>query len=92
MNQIFMPYIDGFVIVYLDYILIFHQTWKDYVMHVGKVFSLLKKDKLHVKISKREFGKIYFVYFRYIIGNGQMKIYLAKVEIIMNWPKPNTAT
>ena len=61
-------------------------------MHVGKVFELLKREKLYVKMSKCEFGKTSLVYFGYIIGNGQMKIYPSKVEVIMNWPKPNIAT
>ena len=57
MNDVFRPYIDDFVIIYLDDILIFSHTWKDDVMHVGKVFSLLKREKLYIKMSKHEFGK-----------------------------------
>lgn len=90
MKDVFKPYIDDFVIVDLDYILIFSQTWKDQVMHVGKVFALLRKDKLHIKMSKCEFGKTSLVYLAYIVGGGKKKIDPSKVEVIMNWPKPST--
>lgn len=39
-------------------------------MHVGKVYALLRKEKLHIKMSKCEFGKNYLVYLGYIVGNG----------------------
>jgi hypothetical protein len=61
-------------------------------MHVGKVFELLKREKLYVNMSKCEFGKTSLVYLGYIVGNGQLKIDPSKVEVIVNWPKPNTAT
>ena len=61
-------------------------------MHVGKVFQLLKREKLYVKLSKCEFGKTSLMYLGYIVGNGQVKIDPSKVEFIVNWPKPNTAT
>ena len=57
MNDVFGPFIDDFVIFYLDDILVFSRSWEDCVMHVGKVFDLLKMEKLYVKMSKCKFGK-----------------------------------
>jgi hypothetical protein len=71
MNEVFEPFIDAFVIVYLEYILVFSKKLEDHVMHVGKVLELLKREKLCVKISKCEFGKTSLVYLGYIVGNGQ---------------------
>ena len=59
-------------------------------MYVGKVFPLLQKDKFHIKMLECEFGKTSLVYLGYIVGNGQLKIDLAKVEVIVNWPKLST--
>jgi hypothetical protein len=92
MNDVFIPYIDDFVIVYLDDILIFSRRWEDHIKHVKTVFELLKKEKLYIKMSKCEFGKTSLVYLGYIVGNGQLKIDLTKVEVIVKWPKPTTAT
>lgn len=90
-NDVFRPFIDDFSIIYLYDILVFNCTWEDHVMHVGKAFSLLKRDKIYVKISECEFGKTSLVYLGYIIGDGQLKIDPSKVEVIMNWHKPITA-
>jgi hypothetical protein len=57
MNDVFMPFLDDFVIIYLDDIFFFSRTWEDHVMHVEKVFELLKREKLYVKMSKCEFGE-----------------------------------
>jgi hypothetical protein len=70
MNDVFRPYRDDFFIVYLDDILIFSRTWEDHLMHVKKIPQLLKKEKLYIKMSKREFGKTSLVYLGYIVGNG----------------------
>jgi hypothetical protein len=72
--------------------LIFSQRWEDHIKHVKTIFELLKKEKLYIKLSKCEFGKNSLVYLGYIVGNGQLKIDPTKVEVIVKWPKPTTAT
>ena len=68
MNDVFRPFIDDFVIVYLDYILIFSRTWEEHVKHVKQVSDVLVREKLYLKMYKCEFGKTYLVYLGYIIG------------------------
>ena len=43
-------------------------------------------------MSKYEFGKTSFLYLGNIVGGGELKIYPSKVEVILNWPKPNRVT
>jgi len=43
MNDVFRPFIDYFIIVYLDDILIFSKSWEDHVKHVRKVLDVLKE-------------------------------------------------
>ena len=89
MNDVFRPFIYNFVIVYLDDILIFSRTWEEHVKHVKKVLDVLVREKLDLKMSKGEFGKTYLVYLGYIVGGGELRIDPSKVEVIVNWPKPN---
>ena len=44
MNDVFHPFIDDFVIVYLDDILVFSKSWDDHVIHVKNVFDILRKE------------------------------------------------
>jgi hypothetical protein len=90
MNDAFMPFIDDFVIVYLDNILIFSETWDEHVRHVNKVLDTLQREKLYVKLSKCEFGKTAPVYLGHIVGGGQLKIDPSKIDVIVNWHEPKS--
>jgi hypothetical protein len=61
-------------------------------MHVKIIFELLKKEKIYIKFSKCKFGKNCMVYLGHIVGNGELKIDPTKVEVIVKWPRPTTAT
>jgi hypothetical protein len=67
MNDVFRPFLDDFVIVYLDDILIFSRTWDENVRHVKQVLDNLQREKLYVKLSKCKFGKIALVYLGHIV-------------------------
>ena len=82
MNDVFHPFIDDFVIVYLDDILVFSRTWDEHILHVKKVLDVLRKEKLYVKLSKCEFAKTYLVYLSHIVGGGHLQVDPAKISII----------
>ena len=63
MNDVFRTFIDDFVIVYLDDILIFSCNWVEHVKHVKQVLDVLVRDKLYLNMSKYEFGNTYFSVF-----------------------------
>ena len=92
MNDVFRPFIDDFVIVYLDNIIIFSGTWDENMRHLKKVLDTLQREKLYVKLSKCEFGKIALVYLGHIGGGGQLKIDPSKIDVIVNWPEPKSVT
>ena len=62
MNDVLRPFIDSFVIVYLDDILVYSSTWEQHVVHLRQVFQTLHRKKLLLKHSKCEFDKEYLVY------------------------------
>ena len=82
MNDVFIPFIDNFLIVYLDDIIVFSMSLNDHVKHVKKVLDVLRKEKLYVKLSKCEFGRNSSVFLGYIVGSGELKIDPSKVEYI----------
>nr|GEU81956.1 putative reverse transcriptase domain-containing protein [Tanacetum cinerariifolium] len=55
MNRVCRPYLDKFVIVFIDDLLIYSKTKEEYEMHLGLILELLKKEKLYAKFSMCEF-------------------------------------
>ncbi|GKB55305.1 putative reverse transcriptase domain-containing protein [Tanacetum coccineum] len=55
MNRVCRTYLDKFIIVFIDDILIYSKTREEHEVHLGLVLELLKKEKLYAKISKCEF-------------------------------------
>ena len=92
MNDVFLPFIYEFIIVYLDDIRVFRNTWEDNVEHVKQVLDNLKREKLYVKLSKCELGKTRLVYLGHIVGGGNLKIDPSKLDVIVKWAKPANAT
>ena len=92
MNDVLMPFLDDFFIIYLDGILIFSKSHEEHLNHVKQVSNVLKKGKLFLKLSKCEFGKTSLVYLGDIVGEGKLKIDPSKLKVILDWPKPNNVT
>jgi hypothetical protein len=92
MNDVFRSFLDDFVIVYLDDIIIFRGTWDKHVRHVKQVLDTLQRENLHVKLSKCEFGKVALVYLGHIVGGGKLKIDPSNIYVIVNWSEPKNVT
>jgi hypothetical protein len=92
MNDVLRPFLDDFVIVYLDDILIFSKSREDHIEHVKRVLDVLRKEQLFLKFSKCEFGKTSLIYLGHIVGGGELKIDPSKVKVILEWSRPNNVT
>jgi hypothetical protein len=92
MNDVLRPFLDDFVTVYLDDILIFSKSREEHIEHVKNVLDVLRKEQLFLKLSKCEFGKTSLIYLGHIVGGGELKIDPSKVKIILEWSRPNNVT
>ena len=57
MNDVLFNYLDAFVVVYLDDVVVYNQTLSEHEMHLKKVFQKLREHKLYMKPEKCEFAK-----------------------------------
>ncbi|GBG78899.1 hypothetical protein CBR_g28613 [Chara braunii] len=92
MNRIFHDYLDKFVIVYLDNILIFSKTVEEHIAHLDKVLSLLRQHKFKINGEKCEFGRTRVLYLGHEISAEGLKPDNAKAVSIRDWPRPRSVT
>ena len=93
MNSIFHDFIkEGFVVVYLDDLLVFSKTHEDHLSHLSRVLSRLREHKLYAKLSKCEFFANELRYLGHIVGRDGIKVDPAKVKAIVDWPTPTCNT
>ncbi|KAL8089701.1 hypothetical protein AgCh_039255 [Apium graveolens] len=92
MNRIFKEYLDKFIIVFIDDILIYSKTEEDHAEHLRTALEILRKKKLYAKFSKCEFWLQEVQFLGHIVSNEGIKVDPAKIEAITNWEKPRTPT
>jgi hypothetical protein len=91
-NKVFMEYLDRFVVVFIDDILIYSKSDSDHEEHLRLVLQKLRDNQLYAKFSKCEFwiGEVPFL--GHIISNGGISVDPVKVKEIMEWRVPTTVT
>lgn len=90
MNDIFKKFLRRFVLVFFDDILIYSSTLEDHLSHLTQVFTQLRLHSLRVKLSKCSFGQSSVEYLGHIISVEGVSVDSAKVDSIVQWPKPKT--
>ncbi|GKB60044.1 putative reverse transcriptase domain-containing protein, partial [Tanacetum coccineum] len=92
MNGDYRPYLDKFVIMFIDDILIYSKTQEEHVEHLRLVLELLKKEKLYAKFSKCEFWLREVQFLGHVINGNGIHVDPSKIEAVKNWKAPRTLT
>ncbi|GJT11723.1 putative reverse transcriptase domain-containing protein [Tanacetum coccineum] len=92
MNRVCRPYLDKFVIMFIDDILIYSKTLEEHVEHLRLVLELLKKEKLYAKFSKCEFWLREVQFLGHVINGNGIHVDPSKIEAVKNWKVPRTPT
>ena len=74
MNAVMSGYIDDFVLVYLDDILVYSDNAEEHEAHLRQVFDRLRNHKLQAKLKQCEFGKPYVKYLGHVVGSGELRV------------------
>jgi hypothetical protein len=92
MNGVFREYLDKFVQVFIDDILIYSRTMEEHDEHLRLVLQCLREHKLYGKLSKCSFYQSRIHYLGHVISGEGIAVDPAKVEAIMEWPAPTNVT
>ncbi|KAA0035496.1 ty3-gypsy retrotransposon protein [Cucumis melo var. makuwa] len=92
MNKVFKDFLDSFVIVFIDDILIYSKTEAEHEEHLHQVLETLRSNKLYAKFSKCEFWLKKVSFLEHVVSSEGVSVNLAKIEAITSWPRPSTVS
>ncbi|GKA78653.1 putative reverse transcriptase domain-containing protein [Tanacetum coccineum] len=92
MNRVCKPYLDKFVIVFIDDILIYSKTKGEHSEHLKIILDLLKKEKLYAKFSKCDFWLESVQFLCHVINREGIHVDPAKIKAVKNWPVSTSPT
>ena len=82
MNYILQEYLDDFVTVYLDNIIIYSKTFEEHVEYITKILEKLREANLIIKLRKCKFFETEIPFLGYIVGRHRLRLDLEKIEKI----------
>ena len=89
-NDVLRDFLDHFVYVYLDDILIYSSDLKKHQDHVTQVLKRLLENKLYVKAEKSEFHADTVSFLGFIVAPGRVQMDPAKISAVVEWPTPDS--
>nr|GFB93326.1 putative reverse transcriptase domain-containing protein [Tanacetum cinerariifolium] len=91
-NRVYKPYLDKFVIVFIDDILIYSKDEKEHDEHLKAILELLKKEELYAKFSKFEFWIPKVQFLGHVIDSQGIHVDPANIESVKDWVTPKSPT
>ncbi|GJU71275.1 putative reverse transcriptase domain-containing protein [Tanacetum coccineum] len=90
MNRVCKPYLDKFVIVFIDDILIYSHNKEEHANHLRKILEVHRKEELYAKFSKCDFWISIVQFLGHVIDSQGIHVDPAKIEVVKNWASPTT--
>ncbi|GKD71425.1 putative reverse transcriptase domain-containing protein, partial [Tanacetum coccineum] len=90
MNRVCKTYLDKFVIIFIDDILIYSKIKEDHEVHLKLVLELLKKERLYAKFSKCEFWLQEVHFLGHVVNRSGIHVDPSKIEAVKKWKDPTT--
>ena len=92
MNRVFHEYLDWFVIVFIDDILVYSKSQEKHEEHLRMVLQILRDKNLYAKLKKCEFWLNQVVFLGHVISRDGITMDPSKIEAIVNWAVPTNVS
>ncbi|XP_073133710.1 uncharacterized protein [Henckelia pumila] len=92
MKCVFTEYLDKFVVVFIDDILVCSHSVNEQAYHLSFVLQILRERQLYAKLSKCEFWINRVVFLGHVISCQGVSVDLIKIEVVLNWPRPTSVS
>ncbi|XP_016667505.1 uncharacterized protein [Gossypium hirsutum] len=86
------PYLDQFVVVFIDDILIYSKSEDEHDEHLRVVLQILREKQLYAKFSKCEFWLHEVIFLRHMVSAGAIHVDLRKIEAVLDWKQPKNVS
>ncbi|XP_073045974.1 uncharacterized protein [Primulina eburnea] len=92
MNRVFKPFLDRFIVVFIDDILVYSPSKEDHEEHLRLTLQTLREKELYAKFKKCEFWLNSVSFLGHVLSEARISVDPKKVESILDWPKPRNST
>jgi hypothetical protein len=92
LNKVFMEYLDKFVVVFIDDILVYSRSEKEHEEHLHLVLKKLREHRLYAKLSKCEFWMKQVAFLGHVISKGGISVDLSKVQDVLSRNVPTSVS
>ena len=92
MNRVFQPYLDRFVIVFIDDILVYSSSSEEHSEHLRIVLQTLRERQLYAKLSKCQFWLDRVAFLGHVISADGVSVDPHKIEAVVNWKPPKNVS
>ena len=92
MNRVFQPYVDQFVVVFIDDIFVYSKDRENRNTHLRIVLETLRKEQLYAKLSKCEFWLNEVSFLGHIVSKEGIRVDPKKIEVVVEWKPPRNVT
>jgi hypothetical protein len=87
-NKVFMEYLDKFVMVFIDDILIYSRSEEEHEEHIHLALQKLQEHRSYAKLSKCDFWMKEVAFLGHVISKGGISVDLSKVQDVLSWNAP----
>ncbi|KAH0655234.1 hypothetical protein KY285_030116 [Solanum tuberosum] len=92
MNGVFKPFLDSFMVVFIDDILVYSKSEEEHANHLCIVLGVLGKQRLYAKFSKCEFWLKSIAFLGHVVSKEGVMVDPQKIEAVKNWVRPSSVT